>query len=326
MKLATLNNGSRDGRLLVVSRDLSQAVYASSIVDTMIEALENWQTVEEPLKNRYQHLNEGMLKDAFPFDAAKVMSPLPRCHQFVDASAFLNHGNIMEQAYDLDVKKDVGIPILVQRQSDDFLGPCEDYAYPSEADEGDFEGEFAVVVDDMPMGVTEKEAHQHIKLVMILNDMSMRAHLFRELTMGFGFIQAKPATVFGPVAVTPDELGDAWRDGRVHLDMNVKRNGEWFGNPNGREMDFSFGQVLSHLGYNRKLRAGAIVGSGTVSSKDWKNVGSACLAERRALDLIEFGKFRTEFLSYGESLRFEVFARDGSSVFGAIEHKMIGID
>jgi fumarylacetoacetate (FAA) hydrolase len=310
----------------VVSRDLSQAVYASSIVDTMIEALENWQAVEEPLKNRYQHLNEGMLKDAFPFDAAKVMSPLPRCYQFVDASAFLNHGNIMEQAYDLDVKKDVGIPILVQRQSDDFLGPCEDYAYPSESDDGDFEGEFAVVVDDMPMGVGEKVAHQHIKLVMILNDMSMRAHLFRELGMGFGFIQAKPSAVFGPVAVTPDELGDAWQDGRVHLDMNVKRNGEWFGNPNGSEMNFSFGQILSHLGYNRNLRAGAIVGSGTVSSKDWKKVGSACLAERRALDLIEFGEFRTEFLSYGETLRFEVFGKDGSSVFGAIEHKMIATD
>ena len=326
MKLATLNNGTRDGRLLVVSRDLSRAVYASSIVDTMIEALENWDAVVEPLQNRYEHLNQGMLKDAFAFDPTKVMSPLPRCHQFVDASAFLNHGNIMEQAYDLDVKKDVGIPILVQRQSDDFLGPCEDYAYPSEADDGDFEGEFAVVVDDMPMGVGEKVAHQHIKLVMILNDMSMRAHLFRELGMGFGFIQAKPSAVFGPVAVTPDELGDAWQDGRVHLDMNVKRNGEWFGNPNGSEMNFSFGQILSHLGYNRNLRAGAIVGSGTVSSKDWKKVGSACLAERRALDLIEFGEFRTEFLSYGETLRFEVFGKDGSSVFGAIEHKMIATD
>ena len=326
MKLATLNNGTRDGRLLVVSRDLSRAVYASSIVDTMIEALENWDAIVEPLKNRYEHLNQGMLKDAFAFDPAKVMSPLPRCHQFVDASAFLNHGNIMEQAYDLDVKKDAGIPILVQRQSDDFLGPYEDYRYPSEADQGDFEGEFAVVVDDMPMGLTAKAAHQHIKLVMILNDMSMRAHLFRELGMGFGFIQAKPATVFGPVAVTPDELGDAWRDGRVHLDMNVKRNGEWFGNPNGGEMDFSFGQILSHLGYNRNLRAGAIVGSGTVSSKEWKKVGSACLAERRALDLIEFGEFRTDFLSYGETLRFEVFGKDGSSVFGAIEHKMAATD
>ncbi|WP_317928507.1 fumarylacetoacetate hydrolase family protein [Halioxenophilus sp. WMMB6] len=323
MKLATLKNGTRDGRLLVVSRDLSKAVYASTIVDTMIEALENWATVEEPLQRRYEHLNEGMLKEAFAFDPSKVMAPLPRCYQFVDASAFLNHGNIMEEAYDLDVKKDKGIPILVQRQSDDFLGPCEDYPFITEEDNGDFEGEFAVVVDDMPMGLSAKQAEKHIKLVMILNDMSMRTHLFRELGMGFGFINAKPATVFGPVAVTPDELGDAWRDGRVHLDMQVKRNGEWFGNPNGGGMDFSFGQVLSHLTYNRNLKAGAIIGSGTVSSKEWKTVGSACLAERRALDKIEFGEFRTDFLHFGERLSFEVFGKDGQSVFGAIDHKMV---
>jgi len=323
MKLATLENGSRDGRLLVVSRDLTRAVYASSIVDTMIEALENWDRVEEPLRNRYEQLNQGLLKDAFAFDPQQVMAPLPRCYQFVDASAFLNHGNIMEQAYDLDVKKDKDIPILVQRQSDDFLGPREDYPFPTEADNGDFEGEFAVVVDDMPMGLSAAEAQDHIKLVMILNDMSMRAHLFRELGMGFGFINAKPSTVFGPVAVTPDELGDAWRDGRIHLDMNVQRNGEWFGNPNGGGMDFSFGEILSHLAYNRNLKAGAIIGSGTVSSKNWKNVGSACLAERRALDKIEFDEFRTDFLRFGETLRFEVIGEDGVSVFGAIEHRMV---
>lgn len=323
MKLATMHNGSRDGRLLVVSRDLTRAVYATPIVDTMIEAIEHWDAVEEPLQHRYEHLNNGVLKEAFPFDPKKVMAPLPRCHQFVDGSAFLNHGNIMEEAFNLDVDKDPSIPIMIQRQSDDFRGPHEDYAFPTEADDGDFEGEFAVIVDDMPMGLSAEEAEKHIKLITILNDMSMRGHLFRELQLGFGFINAKPATVFAPIVVTPDELGDAWRDGRIHLDMHVHRNGEWFGNPNGGTMDFSFGQLLSHLAYNRNLRAGAILGSGTVSSADWKTVGSACLAERRALDIIENGEPQTDYLRFGETLRFEVFGEDGQSIFGAIEHRLI---
>ncbi|TXS90295.1 fumarylacetoacetate hydrolase [Parahaliea maris] len=323
MKLATLNNGTRDGRLLIVSRDLSKAVYASTVVDTMIEALENWESVEEPLRNRYEHLNAGNLKDAFAFDPARVMSPLPRCYQFVDASAFLNHGDIMEKAFDLDVKKDKGIPILVQRQSDDFLGPRDDYPFPDEEDNCDFEGEFAVILDDVPMGVSPEDAEKHIKLITIMNDVSMRTHLFRELSMGFGFINAKPATVFAPVAVTLDELGDAWRHGRIHLDMRVKRNDEWFGNPNGGEMDFSFGQIISHLGYNRNLRAGAIVGSGTVSNQNCKEVGSACLAERRALDKIEYGEFRTDFIKFGETLEFDVLDSGGQSVFGAIKHRFV---
>jgi len=326
MKLASLKNGARDGRLLIVSKDLQQAIYASSIVDTMIEALENWQDVEKPLQRKYEHLNQGMLKESFQFDPSKVSAPLPRCHQFVDASAFLNHGNIMEEAFNLDVKKTPGIPILVQRQSDDFMGPEEDYRFPSEEDHCDFEGEFVVFLDDVPLGVSPQEAEKHIKLVSIINDVSMRAHLFRELQMGFGFINAKPATVFAPVAVTPDELGAAWHSGRIHLDMNVKRNGEWFGNPNGGGMDFTWGEIIKHLAYNRRLRAGAVIGSGTVSSKDWKNVGSACLAERRALDIIEFGETRTEFLQYGETMNFEVFDDKGQSIFGAINHTMKGLD
>lgn len=326
MKLASLNNGARDGRLLVVSRDLSKAVYASSVVDTMIEAIENWDQVLEPLTSIYNSLNDGQRDDAFDFDSSKVMAPLPRCHQFVDASAFLNHGEIMEKAFNLTVKKDKGIPIMIQRQSDDFRGPCQDYEFPTEEDGGDFEGEFAVIVDDMPMGLSPDQAQQHIKLVTILNDVSMRGHLFRELSMGFGFINAKPATAFAPVAVTVDELGDCWKDGRIHLDLKVSRNGEWFGHPNGSQMDFSFGEILSHLGYNRRLRAGAIVGSGTVSNSNWESVGSACLAERRALDIIQYGECRTEFLSFGEKLRFEVTNEAGESVFGAIEHQFVKSD
>ncbi len=323
MKLASLDNGTRDGRLVIVSKDLKNAVFAKGIVDSMIEAIENWSDVSEALQNRYQHLNEGVLEDAFRFDPSAALAPLPRCGQFIDASAFLNHGNIMEEAYDLDIDKDPNIPILIQRQSDDFRGPCEDYEFPTEEDNGDFEGEFAVITDDMPAGCSPEESLKHIKLVTILNDMSMRGHLFRELKMGFGFIQAKPATVFAPIVVTPDELGDAWADGKINLDMSVHRNGEWFGNPNGSQMDFDFGSLLSHLGYNRRLKAGTILGSGTVSNANWKEVGSACLAERRALDIIELGECKTDFLKFGETLKFEVNDKDGNSVFGAIEHKVV---
>lgn len=323
MKLATLKNGSRDGRLVVVSRDLEAAVDAASVASTMQYAIEHWAHVEPGLRGLYEALNAGTAPGAFAFDAARAMSPLPRTHQFVDASAFLNHGKIMEQAYNLSVKKTEGIPILVQRQGDDFAGPCDDYLFPTEADNGDFEGEFAVIVDDTPKGSRAALCESKILLVTILNDVSMRAHLFRELQMGFGLINAKPATVFAPVAVTPDELGGAWRDGRIHLDMRVSRNGEWFGHPNGREMDWGFGELLAHLAYNRNLRAGTILGSGTVSNQGHREVGSACLAERRAVEKIDTDESTTPFLKFGERLRFEVFGADGQSIFGAIDHRFV---
>jgi len=323
MKLASLKDGSRDGRLVVVSRDLSRCADAAPLAATMQYAIEHWDAVAPGLQSVYEMLNAGKLPSHIVFDPTQAMSPLPRTHQFVDASAFLNHGNIMEQAYNLTVKKTEGIPILVQRQSDDFRGPCDDYPFPAEADSGDFEGEFAVVVDDTPMGCGAALAQSKIRLLMILNDVSMRAHLFRELQMGFGLINAKPATVFGPVAVTPDELGDAWQDGRVHLDMRVSRNGERFGEPNGREMDWSFGELLAHLAYNRNLRAGTILGSGTVSNRGHRTVGSACLAERRAVEKIDTGDSTTPFLKFGDRLRFEVLDSSGQSIFGAIDHRFI---
>jgi len=324
MKLATYKNGSRDGRLLVVSRDLKRAVDAAAWAPTMQFAIEHWAQVEAGLQAIYAALNAGTQAAAFDFDPRLCMSPLPRTHQFVDASAFLNHGNIMEEAYKLDVKKTPGIPVLVQRQSDDFWGPHDDYPLMSEADNGDFEGEFAVVVDDTPMASSPELCASKIRLVMILNDVSMRAHLFRELQMGFGFINAKPATVFGPVAVTPDELGQAWgADGRIHLNMNVSRNGQWFGHPNGREMDWSFGELLAHLGKNRNLRAGTILGTGTVSNQAAREVGSACLAEKRALEKISTGDSTTPFLRWGDRLRFEVMGTDGQSIFGAVDHQFV---
>lgn len=326
MKLATLRDGSRDGQLLVVSRDLRRACHAGAVVPTMQAAIERWNSVEPELQRLYARLNEGDVQDAFDFDQRAAAAPFPRAYQFIDASAFLNHGNIMEEAYKLTVKKDKAIPVLIQRQADDFYGPCDDYPFPSEADNADFEGEVAVVLDDVPAGTRVADALGHVKLLMILNDMSMRTHLFRELGMGFGFILAKPATVFGPVAVTPDELGDAWRDGRVHLDMHVRRNGDWFGNPNGAEMDFSFADIIAHICYNRRLGAGTVIGSGTFSNRNYREVGSACLAERRAIEMIDKGEASSPFLRFGERLRFEMFDAAGQSLFGAIDHRVVAVD
>jgi fumarylacetoacetate (FAA) hydrolase len=323
MKLATLKNGTRDGQLLVVSRDLSHAFSAREIAPTMQLALEHWDASEPRLQELYEALNSGLVEGAFAFDPRQTMAPLPRTYQFVDASAFLNHGSIMERAFNLTVKVPEGVPILIQRQGDDFRGPCDDYEFPSEVDGCDFEGELAAITADVPMGAGASEAQQCIRLFTLFNDVSMRSHLSRELAMGFGFIQAKPASAFAPVAVTPDELGNAWQDGRVQLDLNVSRNGEWFGNPNGREMDFSFGQLLSHLAYNRRLGAGTMLGTGTFSNRDHKRVGSSCLAERRALEVIEFGEPRTPFIHYGERLRFEMLDGQGTSVFGAIDQRFI---
>lgn len=323
MKLATLKNGSPDGGLVVVARDLSQAVDASAIAPTMQLALEDWDSCAPRLDALYRALNGGDAPDAFAFDTHQAMAPLPRAYQFVDASAFLNHGDIMERAFNLTVKVPAGVPILIQRQGDDFRGPCDDYAFPSEADNCDFEGEVAAITGPVTMGADPARCEASIRLLALFNDVSMRAHLPREMGMGFGFIQAKPATVFAPVAVTPDELGPAWREGRVALDLHVSRNGEWFGQPNGREMDFSFGELIAHLAYNRNLGAGTVLGTGTFSNRDHNAVGSSCLAERRALEMLEYGEPRTPFIRFGERLRFEMFEASGQSLFGAVDNRYV---
>lgn len=324
MKLATLKNGSPDGKLVVVARNLTLAANAGTIAPTMRFLLDHWHDCAPRLEALYEELNTGAASDAFAFDPTEAMAPLPRAHQFVDASAFNNHGNIMERAFNLTVEIPDGVPIMIQRQGDDFRGPCDDYVFPSEDDGGDFEGEVAAITGPIPMGTDPTRCEANIRLFVLFNDVSMRGHLGREMAMGFGFIQAKPATVFAPVAVTPDELGSAWQDGRVALDLNVSRNGEWFGNPNGREMDFSFGQLLTHLAYNRNLGAGTVLGTGTFSNRDHKQVGSSCLAEQRALEILEHGEARTPFLQFGEQLRFEMFDEYGQSLFGAIDNRYIG--
>lgn len=323
MKLATLKNGSRDGRLVVVSRDLRRAVDAAGVAPTLQAALDHWDRVAPGLLALADALEGGEAAGAFDFVPAQAMAPLPRAHQFVDASAFLNHGNIMERAFNLTVKRPEGVPILVQRQADDFAGACDDFPFPSEADNCDYEGEFGVIVDDIGMGSASQCCEEAIRLVVMLNDVSMRRFVVPEMQMGFGFINAKPATVFAPVAVTPDELGSAWRDGRVHLDMRVSRNGKLIGRPNGAEMDWSFGELLAHLAYNRNLRAGTVLGSGTVSNRRAEEVGSACLAEVRALETIAKGQPATPWLSFGERMRFEALGVDGQSVFGAVNHRVI---
>ena len=322
MKLATLNDGSRNGRLLLVNRALTRMV-AADAATTMQQLIENWDSLAPQLEAQNSALNEAGWGSADDFDPAKLMAPLPRAYQFVDASSFLNHGKIMEKAYNLSVKKTPGIPILVQRQGDDFRSAVANYEFPTVDDQCDFEGEIAVILDDVPAGVSKADAEQHIKLFMLINDVSMRAHLFRELQMGFGLINAKPATTFAPVACTVDELGDSFSNGRVNLDLHVKRNNEWFGNPNGREMDFSFGELIAHWAYNRNLRAGAVLGTGTFSNEGYRTVGSACLAERRAVEFIDNGESSTPFMQFGESLQFEMLAEDGSSLFGKIDQTFV---
>jgi fumarylacetoacetate (FAA) hydrolase len=323
MKLASLRSTHPDGALIVVSRDLRHAVSAGAIAPNLRAALDDWERAQPALRTLYDALNNGRAHEAFAFDPHACTAPLPRTHQFVDASAFLNHGRIMTQAYHPEKKSDPSIPILIQRQGDDFAGPHDDYPFPNEADNCDFEGEVGVVLGDTPIGTRANGALSHVRLLVLFNDVSMRKHLFRELGMGFGFILAKPATAFAPVAVTPDELGAAWQDGRVHLDMNVHRNGESFGHPNGREMSFGFHELIEYMTYNRNLRAGTILGSGTFSNLDYRSTGSACLAEQRAIEAIETGESSTPWLRFGERLRFEMLDGDGQSVFGAIDHRFV---
>ncbi|WP_043428620.1 fumarylacetoacetate hydrolase family protein [Cystobacter fuscus] len=323
MKLGTLKNGTRDGMLVVVSRDLRRAVHARSIVSTMQDAIENWAQVEPALRALYDALNAGSAPQAFDFDPAAAAAPLPRAYQWCDGSAFLNHGRLMEKAFGIPPVPDFEtVPLMYQGAADDFLGPRDDVPLPSEAHGIDFEGEFAIMVDDVPMGCTAEQAPGHIKLLLQVNDVSLRAFTPIEMKKGFGFLQAKPSSSFAPVAVTPDELGGAWKEGRVHLPLRVRWNGAWFGHPNGGEMSFSFHQLIAHAAATRRLGAGTVIGSGTVSNAD-SSVGSACIAERRALEMITHGKPVSGFMRFGDTVHMEVLDADGHSVFGAIDQKMV---
>ncbi|MCW8277867.1 fumarylacetoacetate hydrolase family protein [Pseudomonas sp. PCH199] len=323
MKLATLKDGSRDGRLVVVSRDLSRAVAADNIAATMQFAIENWAAVKPKLEVLSGELNAGRMQGSFAFNPAEAMAPLPRAYQWLDGSAFLNHGKLMQKAFNLDpIDGADTTPLMYQGAGDDFLGGRDDIPLPSESLGIDFEGEFGVLVDEVPMGCPAEQAAAHIKLILQINDVSLRALAPREMKTGFGFIQAKSSSSFAAVAITPDELGDAWRDERVQLPLQLSWNSEWFGNPNGSEMNFSFAQLIAHAALTRKLGAGTLIGSGTLSNADLR-AGSACIAERRAIEMIQQGAPQTGFMRFGDRVQMDVFGVDGQSLFGGIDQQIV---
>ncbi|BBA43850.1 MULTISPECIES: fumarylacetoacetate hydrolase family protein [Burkholderia] len=321
MKLASLKNG-KDGRLVVVSRDLERAVAVPAIAATMLDAVERWSECEPKLLEIYENLNAGAVADAFAFDSRQAAAPLPRAPQWCDGSAFLNHGRLMEKAFGLPPVPDVEtIPLMYQGASDDFLGAHDDVPLPDEADGIDFEAEFGVVVNAVPMACSVEAARAHIILLVQINDVSLRSMGPREMKTGFGFLQAKPSSAFAPVAVTPDELGDAWHQSRVQLDLQISWNGAWFGNPNGREMNFGFDQLIAHAARTRRLSAGTVIGSGTVSNAE-RSRGSGCIAERRAIEVIDQGAPSTPFMKYGDWVRMEALL-EGKPLFGVIDQCIV---
>jgi fumarylacetoacetate (FAA) hydrolase len=319
VKIASLRSGAPEGELILVDRSLHFAVSGAHIAPTVRAALENWQQVAEQLQGLALQLERGTARGVFAFDPRAVLAPVPRPGQWLDASSFPTHGRLMAQAFGLSPVSQKDWPLMYQGASDYTLAAREDVPLPSEADGIDFEGEFAVVVDEVPMGVQAEEALRYVRLIVLVNDWSLRAFGSEEMRAGFGFIRAKPATAYAPVAVTPDELGSAWHSGRVELDLHVHRGEELFGRPNGREMAHDFGRLIAHAAYNRRLSAGTVIGSGTVSNADYARVGSTCIAERRSIETIETGKVVTAFLRFGERVRLEAFDGTGSSIFGSID-------
>lgn len=323
MKLATYRNGQPDGCLMLVSRDLASAVDVSTLVPNLLQAMQDWERVAPQLQQVSEMLDAGRAPCTVAFEPARCMAPLPRSFQWCDASAFLNHGRLMERAFNTPPIPDFEtIPVMYQGASDDFLGPQDDVPMPDEALGIDFEGEFGVIVGPVPMGATPQQALGAVRLLVQLNDWSLRALGPREMKSGFGFLQAKPSTSFAPVAITPDELGEAWGEGRVRLDLDVEWNGQAFGHPNGREMNFSFGELVAHAARTRKLGPGTIVGSGTVSNAA-REAGSACIAERRVIEILDHGAPRTAFMRFGDRVRMRARTPEGAMPFGTIEQQVV---
>jgi fumarylacetoacetate (FAA) hydrolase len=320
MKLATYKDGSRDGQLVVVSRDMASAHYATGIATRLQQVLDDWNFLSPQLEDLYTTLNHGRARHAFAFNPALCMAPLPRAYQWADGSAFINHVELVRKARGAEVPQSFYTdPLMYQGGSDDLLGPRDAIVCASEEWGIDFEAEVAVVTGDVAMGSSPEQALEGIRLLMLANDVSLRKLIPDELAKGFGFFQSKPATAFSPVAVTPDELGDAWANGRVHLALQSTWNGKKVGLCDaGEEMTFHFGQLIAHICKTRNVRAGSIVGSGTVSNKDWSR-GYSCIAEKRAIETIEEGAPKTEFMKFGDTIRIEMKGRDGQSLFGAIE-------
>lgn len=324
MKLGTLKDGGRDGTLVVVSQDLKTAVRVPDIAPTLQAALDGWAELEPELRSIYRLLNHGHQPAAFDLDPSALAAPLPRAYQWADGSAYLNHVELVRKARGAEMPESFWTdPLMYQGGSDTFLGPRDDILAADEAYGIDFEGEVAAIVDDVPMGASAEVAAEKICLLMLVNDVSLRNLIPAELGKGFGFFHAKPSTAFSPVAVTPDELGDIWKDGKVNRPLVSTLNGKEYGHPDaGTDMTFSLPALIAHAAKTRALGAGAIVGSGTVSNKD-ASVGFACLAEVRMIETIGEGKPKTPFMSFGDAIRIEMLDRDGNSIFGAIDQTVV---
>jgi len=327
MKLASLNNG-RDGELVVVSNDLTRSISAGDVAATMQAALDNWTELAPGLEALSATVESG---GGNLFDTDKLASPLPRAYQWADGSAYVNHVELVRKARGAEMPDSFWTdPLMYQGGSDSFIGPKEPILAASEDWGVDFEAEVAVVTDDVPMGVDAEDAADYIRLIMIVNDVSLRNLIPGELGKGFGFFQSKPSSAFSPVAVTPDELGDAWRDGKLHLPLLSTLNDDPFGKPEaGVDMTFNFGQLIAHAAKSRPLEAGTIIGSGTVSNKmdggpgkaiSEGGVGYSCIAEIRTIETIESGAPKTAFLKFGDRVRIEMLDENGESIFGAIDH------
>lgn len=323
MKLATLKDDTRDGQLAVVSRDLKSAALADGIAGTLQRALDDWAFIAPQLQDLSDALNQGKAKNAFEFDPRRCLSPLPRAYQWADGSAYVNHVELVRKARGAEMPAAFWTdPLMYQGGSDDFIGPTDDAVFGAEDWGIDFEAEVAVITDDVPMGSTPAQAGERIRLVMLVNDWSLRNLVAAELAKGFGFFQSKPATAFSPVAVTPDELGEAWHGHKVHLPILCYWNGRRVGRAEaGEDMVFDFAQLIAHLTRTRRARAGSIVGSGTVSNRDASR-GFSCIAEVRAREMIADGAVHTPFLSFGDRIRIEMNDAAGRSVFGAIEQEV----
>jgi len=325
LKLATLKSADRDGTLVVVDKALRHCVPAKAVAPGLRAAVEAWDQTAPLLADLADELEAGKRKDARPFDPAQCAAPLPRAFQFVDGSAYVHHMELVRKARGAEMPESFWTdPLMYQGLSNSFLGARDDIAVEDQSWGIDFEGEIAVIVDDVPKAVPAGDAARHIKLIALLNDVSLRGLIPGELSKGFGFVHSKPASSFSPVAVTPDELGAAWGGTRLHLPLRCQVNGRLIGAPNaGRDMTFDFAQLIAHAARTRRLTAGTIVGSGTVSNVD-RTAGSACLAEVRMIETINSGAPRTDFLRFGDTVRIDMTDSAGASIFGAIEQTIVG--
>ena len=323
MKLASLKTGGRDGSLVIVDRSLGRFVSASAVVTTLQAALEDWQRTEVLLEAISDDLNAGRREDAAALEMTALASPLPRAYEFVDGSAYLPHVERVRRARGAEVPESFYVdPLMYQATSAGFLGPRDSVPVPSEEYGIDFESEIIVITDDVPMAVSGSDAGGHIKLIGLVNDVSLRNLIPAELAKGFGFLQSKPRSALSPVLVTPGELGDAWQNSVLDLPLVSTLNGKWFGHPEaGTDMQFNFAQLLAHAAKTRPLAAGTIVGSGTIANQDTAN-GASCLAEKRMLEIIADGKPSTPFMSFGDRIRIEMFDREGNNIFGSIEQEI----